>query len=127
MQRVDPLGVRLEVEPVHLDHVPFVLHSGIAERNLIVERFRPDELHWFEVRVERVHHGQRNIEDVFDDESHRHVIREANLIAYGHKLAAARNRQHSERQRPAYAEPGSTGGEPKGYLLVRLVGRFGIV
>ena len=32
---------------------------------LIVERFRPDELHWFEVRVERVHYGQRNIEDVF--------------------------------------------------------------
>lgn len=34
VQRVDPLGVRLEIEPVHLDHVPFVLHARVAEGDL---------------------------------------------------------------------------------------------
>lgn len=34
VERVDPLGVRLQVEPIHLDHVPFVAHAGVAEGDL---------------------------------------------------------------------------------------------
>lgn len=34
VERVDPLGVRLQVEPVHLDHVPLVAHAGVAEGDL---------------------------------------------------------------------------------------------
>jgi len=56
VQGVETLGIGLEIEPIHLDHVPLVLHVGIAEGHLVLECILANELHGLQMRVEVVHH-----------------------------------------------------------------------
>lgn len=78
------------------------------------------ELHWFKMRVELVDHGQRFPQEVLDNVTHGDVVRQAYLLADADELAAPRDWQHLEGQRPAEAEAGAPRGEPEGDLL-RLV------
>jgi len=56
VQGIETLGIGLEIEPIHLDHIPLVLHVGIAEGYLVLERILANELHGLQVRVEVVNH-----------------------------------------------------------------------
>lgn len=119
MERQEAGRVRLLAEAVDLQRVRLVLDVAVAEGHLLLERLAAQRLHRLEVRVERVDHSQRHLQQVLDDVADGDVVGQPDAVADGHELADARDRQHLERQRAADAEPGAAGREHERDLLVR--------
>lgn len=119
MQGEEPFGIRFLIESVDFNDVPVVvLHLGVAEGDLVLERLGSQELHRFQMRMELVDNSQRNLEHVFDDKAHCDVIRESNLVADAHELSITGNGQHLLGQGATQTKSCSTGGEPEGDLFV---------
>lgn len=57
VQRVETLGIGLQIETIHFDHIPLVLHVRIAKGYLILERIRAYELHGLQMRMKVVHNS----------------------------------------------------------------------
>lgn len=57
VQRVETFGIGLQIETIHFDHIPLVLHVRIAEGYLILKRIRAYELHGFQMRMKVVHNS----------------------------------------------------------------------
>lgn len=61
---------------------------------LITKTLHRNVIHSLEMGVERVDDGQRDLQQIFDDEAERNIVREPNLISDGNEPSVARQRHH---------------------------------
>ena len=91
-RRVLLFGKALDLDHIHLGSV-----LGVRERDLVVKvALRGEESLRLEMRVELLDDGELRAEDVIGDVSHRHVVRQPDLVPHSFEPAAAGNGQHSD-------------------------------
>ena len=70
------------------------------------------------MRVELFDYGQGEPELMFDDETERDVIGKSDTFPGRFKTPIFEHLAHAQNERPAQAESGAAGGEPKADLFV---------
>lgn len=53
-----------------------------------MESILAQELHWFQVRVELLHHSELLFQEVLDDVPHCYIIWQSDFVANGDKFSA---------------------------------------
>lgn len=82
------LWIILHIETTNLKDIPFVSRSfGITKRDLFVEGILVQEFHRLQVRVELFHYSELLSQQVLDNVSHCHIIRQSDSIADGDELS----------------------------------------
>lgn len=64
VQRIETLWICLQIEAIHFDHIPLILHVGIAEGHLILECIGAYKLHRLQMRMEIIDNSQRHLQQM---------------------------------------------------------------